>query len=367
MRRKEWSMINRYERNRIPAVPFDPETPEYQNAVIDLATYWTQIDGDLHLADAEHAERIHRSRTDGAIFDYPRALHWQDPEEVQAHTDIAYLPDGGYGENQVRGHLLDVYLPNDAVVRGGKTTPVYIDIHGGGFCYGYKELNRNFNTHLAAQGFGVFSLNYRPAPQTNLLGQLADIEAALCWIRDHLSEFPLSPTDIFITGDSAGACLALLALAIENSENAARAFQIGEVSGLNFAGGALVSGVYNLSPQVSDSDESSARELLTQMLGDAFFTDLDDALPYLNPDSLMRHVADIPPLYLVTSSDDFIQAQTLQLATALAVHDRDFELHDFTVPKTQTLGHVFSVGMTWLPESQRVLQQIRDFSYNIAS
>ena len=64
----------------------------------------------------------------------------------------------------------------------GHTLPVYIDIHGGGFTYGYKELNRNFNVHLAEQGFAVFSLNYRPAPQTDLRGQLADIQAALRWI-----------------------------------------------------------------------------------------------------------------------------------------------------------------------------------------
>ena len=53
--------------------------------------------------------------------------------------------------------------------------------------YGYKELNRNFNVHLADMGFAVFSLNYRPAPQTDLKGQLADIEAGLRWIKAHLT------------------------------------------------------------------------------------------------------------------------------------------------------------------------------------
>ena len=98
-----------------------------------------------------------------------------------------------------------------------KVTPVYVDIHGGGFCYGYKELNRNFNTHLAAQGFAVVSLNYRPAPQTDLKGQLADVQAALRWLKAHLADYPVDPNAVFITGDSAGGALALLTLAIENS------------------------------------------------------------------------------------------------------------------------------------------------------
>lgn len=69
---------------------------------------------------------------------------------------------------------------------------------------------------------------------------------------------------------------------------------------------------------------------------------------------------------MVTSSDDFVQSETLALATSLARNGRDFELHDFKVPPTQTLGHVFPVGMTWLPESERVLHGIRAFSYPLA-
>ncbi len=96
---------------------------------------------------------------------------------------MPYLPDGGYGAEagESRGHLLDLYLPHSAMVRGGATLTVFIDIHGGVFTYGYKELNRNFNPHRAALGFAVFSLNYRPAPQTDLRGQLADVQNALAW------------------------------------------------------------------------------------------------------------------------------------------------------------------------------------------
>ena len=152
-----------YRNNEIPPIEYTPGTSEFRDAVIGLARYWTAIAEDLHADEPGVQERTAaaclRFRKECAMFDYARALQWHDPQGVYVHTDIPYLPDGGYRDGEVRGHLLDVYIPRDAIVRGGNTLPVYIDIHGGGFTYGYKELNRNFNTHLADLGFGVFSLN----------------------------------------------------------------------------------------------------------------------------------------------------------------------------------------------------------------
>ncbi len=108
-------------------------------------------------------------------------------------------------------------------------------------------------------------------------------------------------------------------------------------------------------------DVPSARTQLEQTVGREFFDGLDGAMP-LAPFSAAAQTA-LPPLYLLTSSDDFIQTETLGLATALACAGRDFELHDVKVAPTETLGHVFPVCMSWLPESQRALQQIHDFAY----
>ena len=146
---------------------------------------WTEVDGDLGDLSEERIRGILDMRFSAIAVDTPRSELWHTPESIDVIADIPYLPDGGYDKEtgQCRGHLLDLYLPHDTVLRGGKSLPAYIDIHGGGFTYGYKELNRNFNVHLADMGFAVFSLNYRPAPQTDLKGQLADIEAGLRWIR----------------------------------------------------------------------------------------------------------------------------------------------------------------------------------------
>ncbi|KFI53041.1 alpha/beta hydrolase [Bifidobacterium biavatii] len=353
-----------------------PAQPAFDPALAEQFEHWTEIDGDLDGLDLspERAQAFRMNRYQTALFDLPRSEYWHDPDNVDAICDIAYLPDGGTDRatGQCRGHLLDIYLPHEATVRGGHTTPVYIDIHGGGFTYGYKELNRNFNTHLASRGFAVVSLNYRPAPQTGLKGQLADVQAALRWLRAHLGEYPVDPNAVFVTGDSAGGALALLTLAIENSADAARAFGVAEPSGLKFAGGALVCGVYSLaSPAAIERAGSTGagydpakRLMLEQMLGTEFFDGLDAADPtYLTAEGIVGNV-DLPPLFILTSSDDFLEADALALATALSRKGADFELSDRKVARHETLGHVYPVGMTWLDESQRALDDIARFSFD---
>ena len=140
---------------------------------------WTALDEDLADVEPNLANAVLKSRLDFDRGDLARTDYWHDPEGIDAIEDIQYVDDGS------REHRLDLYLPHDSVVRGGQSTPVYIDIHGGGFVYGYKELNRNFCTNLAKQGFAVFSINYRPAPETDFFGQLEDAAAAFQWIRDH--------------------------------------------------------------------------------------------------------------------------------------------------------------------------------------
>ena len=308
---------------------------KYDEQALKDAERWTEIDGDLDGVDPSVAAAILTSRCETIRYDHPRTERWHDPEGVDVIEDIPYLPDGGYdaAAGQVRGHLLDIYLPHEAAVRMSNVTPVYVDVHGGGFCYGYKELNRNFNTHLAAQGFAVVSLNYRPAPQTDLKGQLADVQAALRWLKAHLADYPVDPNAVFITGDSAGGALALLTLAIENSGRAAEAY-------------------------------GTERKNLESTLGPGFFAGLDAADPdFLTAPDIVANV-DLPPLFLLTSADDFIQAETLALATALARKGTDFELHDWKPARHDSLGHVFPVCMTWREESLRTLADIRRFSYD---
>lgn len=333
---------------------------------------WTEVDGDLGDLSEERIRGILDMRFSAIAVDTPRSELWHTPESIDVIADIPYLPDGGYDKEagQCRGHLLDLYLPHDTVLRGGKSLPAYIDIHGGGFTYGYKELNRNFNVHLADMGFAVFSLNYRPAPQTDLKGQLADIEAGLRWIRAHLDDYPINPNGVFLTGDSAGGALTLLTLAIENNAEAAAAFGIDEPSGIAFAGAAPVCGAYSLASletmgsKLTVGYDPNRRIGLERMLGVEFFEGLEAADPkFLTAEGLAFNV-DLPPLFIVTCGDDFLEADNLALAAALSRKGADFELFDPKPCRHETLGHVFVIGMPWLRESVECFERLRAFSYS---
>ncbi|WEV47580.1 alpha/beta hydrolase [Bifidobacterium sp. ESL0690] len=324
---------------------------------------WTQLDEDLADCDPKLADAVLSTRLGMGRGDMPRNSYWQDPEGIDVIADIPYCGSA----DQIRGHKLDLYLPHDAVVRAGKSLPVYIDIHGGGFVYGYKELNRNFNTHLAAEGFAVFSLNYRPMPQTDFLGQLADIEAAFAWISAHLDDYPVDRNSIFITGDSAGGTLGLYSTAIERSETMAEALGI-KRTGLNIKGAVYISGLFDIAAYTPGAQQNpitseKADTSTLSTIAPSFFGPLiKKAGDWTNLDYLCRNV-DLPPLFLNTSNDDFIQTETMKLSTVLSAHGRDFYLNNPHTQPGETLGHVYPVCMTWLEESAAALQKIRDFSY----
>ena len=329
----------------------------------ELLEGWTEVDGDLDGCSPDMVRAVLGSRLTFGRMDAPRSRHWQVPEGVDCFNDIAYVDDG------LRAHKLDLYLPHDVLLRNGRVTPVYIDIHGGGFMYGYKELNRNFCTHLAQRGFAVFSVNYRLIPSTDFMGQLSDVLTALTWIKNRLDEYPVSPDRIFLTGDSAGGTLALYMLAVESDDQFAQRLGL-KPAGLRPRGAAFVSGLFDLTPYLSvdpeDSDSTGSATNALAMVAPFFFRSFVQAGGDQVTDlTTMVDMVHLPPVFLNTSADDFLQGDALKLAGILCGKGRDFELHDLRPNRLQTLGHVYPVAMTWLEESRQALDQIHDFSYDL--
>lgn len=278
---------------------------------------WTVLDEDLADVDPVLAEQVLESRLEFFRGDISRTDYWHDHEGIDVIADIQYVDDG------TRAHRLDLYLPHDSVVRGSKTTPVYIDIHGGGFVYGYKDLNRNFCTNLAKQGFAVFSISYRPAPETDFLGQLEDTAVAFRWIREHRDDYPVAQDQVFLTGDSAGGTLALYMTAVERSSEFAEKIGIGQ-SGLSVAGSALISPLTDLTSYLAlcgfdaKCEFGDARLVpIIDCIAPMFFTRLFDRGAELADLKTMAEEVDFPSVFINTSSDDFIHVESLKLATAL--------------------------------------------------
>lgn len=135
-----------------------------------------------------------------SVGEYFSALKFNDPpEKFTTHTFATV--DG-------KELKLDVFAPQTQNENNGAAI---ISVHGGGWNARTRNDFPQWNAWLAANGFTVFDVDYRLAPQPNYRSATADVKCAVLWIKEHVAEFNISPDRIALYGRSAGGHLALLA------------------------------------------------------------------------------------------------------------------------------------------------------------
>jgi acetyl esterase len=104
---------------------------------------------------------------------------------------------------------------------GTSALPVLLYVHGGGWTFGDVDSHDRCMRILAQEsGAAVLGFDYRLAPEHPFPAALDDTRAALAWIRAHGARSGLDAGRIAIGGDSAGANIALAALAAERDGGA---------------------------------------------------------------------------------------------------------------------------------------------------
>jgi para-nitrobenzyl esterase len=123
---------------------------------------------------------------------------------------------------------LNIWTPPDA--SADSTLPVLFWIHGGAFIQGSGAQPRYDGTELAKRGVVVITINYRLGPlgifahpaltaeagPKDIVGNysLQDMIAALKWVRENIAAFGGNPSNVTISGSSAGgtSCLFLMGM-----------------------------------------------------------------------------------------------------------------------------------------------------------
>ncbi len=121
------------------------------------------------------------------------------PVGYTAQLDVVYTKVNGWDGR------MDIYLPPNT----GKSTPVIINIHGGGWNHGVKEAQGGFNTYFKA-GFAVANVEYRLTAQAQAPAAVEDIRCALIYLIKNAAELNIDKNKIVIMGGSAGGHLALM-------------------------------------------------------------------------------------------------------------------------------------------------------------
>lgn len=256
--------------------------------------------------------------------DDARLAKQTEPAGIARVCDLPYLDDGD------RYHMLDVYYPE---AHDGKL-PVIIDVHGGGWMYGDKELNKMYCLNLAKRGYLVFNMSYRLCPQVTIPDQLKDVMAALKWIEAHMGDYPCNPDQVMLTGDSAGAQLASFAAALLTSAELRKVFDVPECT-LKLTALGLVS------PVVYLNSGGYMGVYTTKMWGENYKE--QPTYPFMNLDALLP-LAKMPPTFLVASSGDFMAKDQARRAYAdFQAQGIPVTLMDFPTFEGEDLPHVFSI------------------------
>lgn len=258
--------------------------------------------------------------------DARRMAQQEYPSGLTEHRDIPYLDDGHIY------HKLDVYYPEKTKKK--EKLPVIIDIHGGGWFYGDKELNKNYCLHLAQKGFCVFNLSYRLAPEVKADEQLSDCMEALHFIGKHMDEYPADRKHVYVTGDSAGGQLAAYVTAASVSEKMRKAFGKLPEPGFQIKAVSLVSPCPYLNPK------GLMKLYLPHVVGKKYRK--KEWAKYLDFDFIAKETkGDYPPAIIFTSFADIIaKGQSKRAYKALKKNGTKVVFDSKFNPK---LNHVYQV------------------------
>lgn len=114
------------------------------------------------------------------------------------------IEDFSYGKDPLQS--FSIYYPKG---KDYTRLPILIDIHGGGWAYGDKELNRPYCMYMASKGFVVMGMSYRLIEKVKTKEQFQDIIDSLEEFKKIALERNLNLSNIYVAGDSAGAYFAL--------------------------------------------------------------------------------------------------------------------------------------------------------------
>ncbi|MBQ6654021.1 MAG: alpha/beta hydrolase [Erysipelotrichaceae bacterium] len=252
-----------------------------------------------------------------AANDAVRDAGLTDPEDVEIFDDI------NYGDGS-QANLLAVHLPRGT----GHKLPCIMDVHGGGWFYGSKDLYRHYCSHLAQHGFAVVNFNYHLMPDYLFPRALEDTNLVMKWVAENHEKYFIDPDNVFVVGDSAGAQIGSQYVTVWASEEYAKLFDFvipREITIRGFVGNC---GVYDV-----------PNGAISRMLKYYFGRDYRQKNPRLD---MFRFVTSaFPPSYIMTAVRDQARPEAEPFAEVLRKAGVPVILKVYGEPDDEAAVHVF--------------------------
>lgn len=101
---------------------------------------------------------------------------------------------------------VDIFTPPPGIANGAGV----LLVHGGGWVNGDRKQLRGYGILLGRIGYTCVAAEYRLAGEAKWPAQIHDVKAAMRWMRTNSERLGIDPNKIAVSGNSAGAHLALM-------------------------------------------------------------------------------------------------------------------------------------------------------------
>jgi acetyl esterase/lipase len=234
---------------------------------------------------------------------------------------------------------LDVYMP-DGPAKGDRR-PAIVQVHGGGWVLGSRrEQGIPLLTHLAANGWVGFNVDYRLAPFATYPGPVVDVKRAIAWVREHADEYGVDPDFVAITGGSAGGHLAALAALTHDDAGLQPGFEDADTS---VAAAVPFYGIYDL----LDDDAIHAPAVFSMVLEPLVFKARrsDDPDRFRAASPVHRVHTDAPPMLVIHGESDSLVP--VEEARRFAERLRSTSRSTVLYAEMKGAQHAFDVIPSW--------------------
>ena len=272
-------------------------------------------------------ETVSELRTKWAYYDKKRDEKLTVPENMANLYDISYGPHG-------ESNLLDIYKTSDV----NQAQATIVNIHGGAWVYGSKEVYKFYCMSLALRGFTVVNINYRLAPENIFPSALEDINSALTFIEKHAGEYCIDKEKLVLVGDSAGAQLASHYAAIFTNPDFAKLYGF-TIPKVKIKAVGLNCGIYDPNTRL----QNDLDDIFWAYIGQN--TDIKSENFQKKIDVLSNITPDFPPAFVMSSHRDFLLPQAQPMYDLLKSKGIEAVIKIYGSPNRKDIGHVFHVNM----------------------